>query len=83
MAFVESPPWLRWHTLARFPCVFVNVCVAVFSLGLAPNYQKALDKLESMSTELNSMNPGFTVRRQLDEIRKESEQIEYLRNVGV
>ena len=51
--------------------------------GLAPNYQKALDKLESMSTELNSMNPGFTVRRQLDEIRKESEQIEYLRNVGV
>ena len=51
--------------------------------GLAPYYQKALDKLESMSTELNSMNPGFTVRRQLDEIRKESEQIEYLRNVGV
>ena len=28
------------------------------------------------------MNPGFTVRRQLDEIRKESEQIEYLRNVS-
>ena len=49
-------------------------------VGLPTGCQKAL---EAMSQELNSMNPAFTIRRQLQHAQEEMEQIEQLRHVSI
>ena len=61
-----------------------NDCMCVYQnyylfIALPPAVQRGL---EEMSEDLNSMNPAFTIRRQLQQAQEEMELCDQLRRVS-